>query len=154
MFTLGCTNLVVAVDHKPLLGILNDRDLGNINNPRLQNIKQHTLKWNFSIVHIPGKLHVGPDAVSRNPSSVSHLDIVPDTDILTLLRQHDNEYEMEDYTPSILCLDTEQNNDCFNISANEYAQSIGIRSLHSVSPERMSITLSDIHTAGQDDPIY
>ena len=34
MFTLGCTNLVVSVDHKPLLGILNDRDLGNINNPR------------------------------------------------------------------------------------------------------------------------
>ena len=43
-FVLGCENLVVAVDHKPLLGILNDRYLDDIDNPRLQDLKEHTLK--------------------------------------------------------------------------------------------------------------
>ena len=47
MFTLGCKNLFVSVDHKPLLGILNDRDLGNIDNPRLQALKEHTLNGHF-----------------------------------------------------------------------------------------------------------
>ena len=29
-FVLGCKNLVVATDHKPLLGVLNDRSLEDI----------------------------------------------------------------------------------------------------------------------------
>ena len=32
-FTPGCPNLFVAIDHKPLLSIFNDRDLGSILNP-------------------------------------------------------------------------------------------------------------------------
>jgi hypothetical protein len=32
-FTLGCTNLILAVDHKPLLKILGDRELAEIENP-------------------------------------------------------------------------------------------------------------------------
>lgn len=40
MFTLGCINLVVSVDNKPLLGILNNRELNSIKNPRLQNFKK------------------------------------------------------------------------------------------------------------------
>ena len=68
MFTLGCDNLLVVVDHKPLLGILNDRDLDNIMNPRLQNLKESTLGWRFKINHCPGKWQRGPDALSRYPS--------------------------------------------------------------------------------------
>ena len=34
-FVLGCPNLIVAVDHKPLLGLLGDKGLGDIENPRL-----------------------------------------------------------------------------------------------------------------------
>ena len=34
-FVLGCPNLIVAVDHKPLLGILNDKSVADIDNPRL-----------------------------------------------------------------------------------------------------------------------
>ena len=67
MFTLGCPDLIVAVDHKPLLGILNDRDLSSIQNPRLQSLKEGTFFWQFKIVYNPGKWHRGPDAVSRNP---------------------------------------------------------------------------------------
>ena len=66
-FILGCKDLVVATDHCPLLHILNDRSLGDIQNRRLQNLKEKTLSYQFSIVHVPGKKHLGADAASRYP---------------------------------------------------------------------------------------
>ena len=39
-FILGCPDLVVATDHKPLLGILGDRSLDDISNPRILKIKE------------------------------------------------------------------------------------------------------------------
>ena len=68
LFTLGCPKLVVVTDHRPLLGILNKRDLGSIKNPRLRRIKEHTLDYRFDIKYCPGKLHLGADALSRNPA--------------------------------------------------------------------------------------
>lgn len=65
MYTLGCSDLLIAVDHKPLLGIFNTRNLGDISNPRIQGIKQRSLAWQFSIVYCPGKWTRGPDALSR-----------------------------------------------------------------------------------------
>ena len=66
-FTLGCRTLVLAVDHKPLLKILGDRELGEIDNPRILNFKEKTLRWNFKVVHVPGVLHKIADATSRSP---------------------------------------------------------------------------------------
>jgi len=71
LFTLGCQNLFVASDHKPLLGIFNDRDLGSINNPRTQNLKESTLPWRFTMLHCPGKWTRGADALSRNPGTIA-----------------------------------------------------------------------------------
>ena len=65
MYTLGCPNLLVAVDHKPLLGVFNNRDLQSIKNPRLRSLKEDTLAWRFSITHCPGKWTRAPDALSR-----------------------------------------------------------------------------------------
>ena len=59
MFTLGCENLLIVVDHKPLLGILNDRDLDKVTNPRLQNLKESTFGWRFQIGHCQGKWQRG-----------------------------------------------------------------------------------------------
>ena len=42
-FLLGCKNFVLAVDHRPLLGVLNDKSLGDVENPRLQRLKEKTL---------------------------------------------------------------------------------------------------------------
>ena len=42
-FLLGCSKLLIAVDHKPLLGIFNDKHLEDIDNPRLMNLKEKTL---------------------------------------------------------------------------------------------------------------
>ena len=67
-FTMGCHKLVVATDHKPLLKIFGDRTLDEIANPRLFMIKQKTLRWYFTAVHVPGKLNQAADAASRRPA--------------------------------------------------------------------------------------
>ena len=64
-FLLGCKRLVIAVDHKPLLGILNDKPLADIQNPRLLMLKEKTLWYNFKVVHVPGERNCGPDYMSR-----------------------------------------------------------------------------------------
>ena len=64
-FVLGCDKLVVAVDHKPLLGLLNDKSLADIENPRLLMLKEKTLWFNFEVMWIAGSKHAGPDYMSR-----------------------------------------------------------------------------------------
>ena len=66
-FVLGCDDLIVAVDHRPLLKVLSDRKLEDIKNPRLFNLKEKTLPFKFKIIHIPGKKHLATDALSRHP---------------------------------------------------------------------------------------
>ena len=71
MFTLGCPNLTLVVDHRPLLGVLNDRSLDSIENPRLLKLKEKTLPFKFNIMHVPGSsdaIRVA-DAVSRHPTT-------------------------------------------------------------------------------------
>ena len=67
-FVLGCNNLVIAVDHKPLLKIFGDRSLDHISNPRLRNLKEKTLRYHFRMVHIPGAKNKASDAISRHPT--------------------------------------------------------------------------------------
>lgn len=67
-FVLGCHDLTIAVDHKPLLHIFGDRSLDQISNSRLRNLKEKTLKFRFSMVHIPGVKNRAPDSLSRYPS--------------------------------------------------------------------------------------
>ena len=66
-FTLGCDNLLVITDHKPLVKLFGDRLLDEITNPRLFRIKQQTLLWRFDIEHCPGKTNHCADAMSHNP---------------------------------------------------------------------------------------
>ena len=64
-YTQGCDKLLVSTDHKSLLGILNEREMEKINNPKLIHLKEKTLGWSFKIIHIPGRKLCGPDALSR-----------------------------------------------------------------------------------------
>ena len=64
-FIIGCDKLIVAVDHKPLLGLLNDKSLADIDNPRLVMLKEKTLWYNFEVVWVPGRVNSGPDCMSR-----------------------------------------------------------------------------------------
>ena len=48
-FTMGCKNLVVITDHKPLVKIFGDRALNDIQNTRIFRLKQRTLPWLFKV---------------------------------------------------------------------------------------------------------
>ena len=65
-FILGCDDLLVATDHQPLLGLLNDKSLADIGNPRLLSLKEKTLWFNFKVIYVPGRKHCGPDYMSRH----------------------------------------------------------------------------------------
>ena len=54
------------MDHQPLIGVLSDRSLADIDNPRLLLLKEKTLWFRFSTIYVPGKFHCGPDYMSRN----------------------------------------------------------------------------------------
>ena len=97
-FVLGCSDLIVAVDHKPLLKVFGDRSLENIKNPRLFNLKEKTLQYRFRMVHVPGVRHAAADAVSRNPTSESEQLQLPDdvagiisTHYISAIRSHSSE---------------------------------------------------------------
>ena len=67
-FVLGCDDLIVAVDHKPLLGVFCDRSLEKITNGRLRNLKEKTLRYRFKMCYIPGRKNCVSDTMSRHPS--------------------------------------------------------------------------------------
>ena len=67
-FVLGCSDLIVAVDHKPLLGLFTNRSLDSIPNNRLRNLKERTLRYRFTMIHVPGLKNRAPDALSRHPT--------------------------------------------------------------------------------------
>jgi hypothetical protein len=67
-FVWGCKDLIVAIDHKPLLETFDDRCLENIHNPKLRNLKEKTLPYKFHTVHIPGMKHHAADCISSHPT--------------------------------------------------------------------------------------
>ena len=69
-FVLGCPDLIVATDHKPLVGLFNDRNLADIQNPRLLSITEKTRWFRFTVIHVPGRRHCGPDYMSRQGGSM------------------------------------------------------------------------------------
>ena len=69
MFVLGHPNLILVVDHKPLLAILGlGQDL-SVLTPRLLNFKQKSMAYRFKPIHIPEKIHVVPDTITRRHDS-------------------------------------------------------------------------------------
>ena len=52
-FVLGCKQLIMATDHRPLLCIFDDRDLEIVDNPRLRKLKEKSLVLRFTITHVP-----------------------------------------------------------------------------------------------------
>ena len=77
-FVLGCSNLTVAVDHKPLLRVFTDRSLDDISNSRLRNLKEKTLRYRFNMIHVPGVKHKAADGISRYPVAPPELTHLPD----------------------------------------------------------------------------
>ncbi|XP_037073733.1 uncharacterized protein LOC119094928 [Pollicipes pollicipes] len=55
----------VMADHRPLIPILNSKSMADIENPRLQCLRERLSQFNFVATWRQGKLHAIPDALSR-----------------------------------------------------------------------------------------
>ena len=62
-------HLVVATEHKSLLGVLNNWHLGDIKNELVLSVEEKTLSYLFSFNHIPGEKSKTPDAISKKPTN-------------------------------------------------------------------------------------
>ena len=136
-FILGCPNLTVVTDHKPLLGIFNNRDLASIENLRVQRFKSRTLHYRFDIKHCPGKWHRGADALSRNPPEGSPFPIAAFI--------HSN-------SPS-----DDNTWDAFVSSAENELQSYTISAIQQINNDQnpdSAITMDNIRTAAKQDNTY
>ena len=101
-FVLGCSDLTVAVDHKPLLKVFGDRSLEDIDNPRLLRLKEKTLQYRFRMHHVPGIRNATADCLSRHPvgdpihfqlseeAAESMTQVSIPHDFLTIIRTHDH----------------------------------------------------------------
>jgi len=81
-FTLGCDNLIVVTDHKPLVKIFGDRMLDEIQNTRLFRLKQRALPWYFNVAHLAGESNYAADATSRHPSPACSINLLNANDIV------------------------------------------------------------------------
>ena len=93
-YTLGCPDLLILVDHKPLIGLLTKREIGEIENPRLESLSEKTMRWNFRIEHIAGAKNFAPDALSRYPGPVGVVGRVSGVDREDAIRSEDLEQEV------------------------------------------------------------
>ena len=64
-FVIGFPDLLVATDHKPLLGLFK-KQFSEIKNPRLLSLVEKTLWFRFDIIHVQGRINCGPDYMSRS----------------------------------------------------------------------------------------
>ena len=65
MFALGCSDLLVTVDHQPLIPILGDKGLADIPSPRLYRFKERSMRDKLQIQYIPDNKNNIPDFMSR-----------------------------------------------------------------------------------------
>ena len=104
-FVIGCRDLIIAVDHKPLLKIFSDRCLNDIPNPRLRNLKEKTLRYQFEITHIAGSTNNVPDAMSRYPTENGEPMLPLEEDIAAISLDEDSSPDptMTEFLSSIRC---------------------------------------------------
>ena len=68
-FLRGAQHYDLITDHRPLVPILNSKGLNEIENPRLQRLREKLTPYNFTTSWKKGKEHCIPDALSRAPVS-------------------------------------------------------------------------------------
>ena len=68
-FLAGLPHFTVVTDHHPLIPILNNHRLAEIQNPRLQCLKTKIIGYTFTATWLKGTLNNAPDALSRNSTA-------------------------------------------------------------------------------------
>ena len=135
-FVLGCSDLIISVDHKPLLKVFGDRCLEDITNPRLLNLKEKTLQYRFRMVHVPGVKHAAADSVSRHPVGLQTHMTLPDD----VAASDSNDHYHHDFLTAIRTTD--------NIKAE-----VCIQSAINQTEMIKSVTWDDIRIATNSDPL-
>ncbi len=69
IFLAGLPHFTVRTDHHPLIPILNNHRLDEIENPRLQRLKTKVMGYAFTAEWVKGAQNNAPDALSRSPVS-------------------------------------------------------------------------------------
>ncbi|XP_043240331.1 uncharacterized protein K02A2.6-like [Amphibalanus amphitrite] len=69
VYLAGMPHFDLVVDHRPLVTILNYKQLNSIDNPRLQRMREKLSAYSFTTSWQKGSSHVIPDALSRAPTS-------------------------------------------------------------------------------------
>ena len=69
VFLAGLPHFTVVTDHHPLIPILNNHRLDEIQNPRLQRLKTKIMGYTFTATWLKGTLNNTPDALSHNPTA-------------------------------------------------------------------------------------
>ena len=67
MFLTGLQHFKVFTDHSPLIPILNNHCLDEIENLRLQRLRAKLMANNFTAIWCKGATNKAPDTLSRNP---------------------------------------------------------------------------------------
>ena len=82
-FLAGLQHFQVITDHNPLIPILHNHRLDEIENPRLQRLRTRIMRYNFTAEWLKGSNNSAPDALSRSPvSDPAPHDILAELDIL------------------------------------------------------------------------
>lgn len=66
-FLEGLPSFEVVLDHRPLIPILNDYSLDQLDNQRLLRLRLQMSRFSFNARWVPGKENVEADALSRSP---------------------------------------------------------------------------------------
>ncbi|XP_043217351.1 uncharacterized protein LOC122379318 [Amphibalanus amphitrite] len=69
IYLAGLPHFTLIVDHRPLVPILNQKQLSEIENPRLQRMREKLTPYSFTASWQKGSEHQIPDALSRAPTS-------------------------------------------------------------------------------------
>ena len=72
MYLLG-RSFTLETDHKPLISLLSTKNLDNLP-PHILRFRLRLMRYNFNIVHVPGKALNTADALSRAPLSSDFTD--------------------------------------------------------------------------------
>jgi hypothetical protein len=129
IFLLGMkTFTLLALDHKPLISMLGPQPIMTIPNPRLVSCKIKSLMYSFAPTHIPGKLHVVPDSLSRRNDSPINMTDTPDTVVLDTTNVHP-EYQNSCAPPSWVSF--------------PYSTPAGVMAAFCIQPARKEKTMSE-----------
>ena len=126
-FLAGREHFDIITDHKPLLQIVNTKGICDIENPRLQRMRETLLPYSFTLGWKKGSEHAVPDALSRCP-----VDEATEEDEIA-------EQEIEQHIHSVVMCNIKA---VFEDEDNDEFQDALLEEIHkisSVDPEYMSL---------------